>query len=458
MRFTPYQYQTRTIDFIMSKPYCGLFLDMGLGKTVCTLTAIRRLMDNAEVRATLVIAPKKVAESTWSVECEKWDHLRDLQVSVIMGTSVQRTAAVKVKADIYVINRDNVNWLVDNFNDEFFMSKFDVMVIDELTSFKTPKSLRFKSIKKIRPLFDRVIGLTGTPAPNGLKDLWAQLWCLDMGQRLEKTQSRYRSLYFDEYRRGAMLLKCDIKNGMDKVIFSKIKDITISMKAEDYLTLPDMVENTVMIRMTEKSKKDYETFEKENVLKLKNENIIAINAAALLNKLSQYANGAIYGEDGKWTDIHQEKLEALDEIIEASQGQHILVFYQFIHDSERILKRYPLKRIRVYKDSHDMDDWNAGKIDILLAHPASTAYGLNMQQGGHTIVWFGTGWNLELYQQANARLHRQGQQHPVMVYRLVMEGTVDEDQTAAIVRKADGQQALMEAVKARFDKYCNTKN
>lgn len=457
MKFKPYNYQKTAIRFILDHPASGLFLDMGLGKTVSTLTAIHRLMDDGEAEKTLVVAPKKVAESTWSTECEKWDHLRDLRVSVVLGSEKKRKQALEEDADIYVTGRDNFTWLIAYYGGARF--PFDILVLDELTSFKSANSIRFKALKQIRPLINRVIGLTGTPAPNGLKDLWGQIYALDMGERLGKTQGRYHQQYFDCFSNGQRLVRCDIRKGCEEQIYSRISDIVISMKASDYLELPEMIERTIEVNLPECILKKYNDFEKESVLEFNNqmegktENIIANGAGALVNKLGQFANGAIYDDEKNVHELHDEKIEALTEIVEAANGQSILVFYQYQHDYDRIRRKLKGYSVRKYSGDKELTDWNAGKIEVLLAHPASTAYGLNMQAGGHIVVWFGTGWNLELYMQANARLYRQGQQHPVTIYRLITKGTIDEDAFVSITKKTDKQEALLQAVKARIKKY-----
>lgn len=454
--FNPYQYQEDAISWIIDHPRCALFLDMGLGKTVSTLTAIRRLMDWCEVSKTLVVAPKKVAETTWTSEAAKWQHLCDLRVVRVMGTPRQRTAALETDADIYVIGRDSLKWLVDHYNG---ILPYDVLVLDELSSFKSPKSLRFKSVKIVTPTFQRVIGLTGTPAPNGLADLWAQIYCLDMGARLGKSVSRYREAYFSDFSpTGGNYHLYKIKAGAETVIQSLISDICLSMQSKDYLTLPDRFDHTVHITLPAAVMREYERFEKDNVLAVRDQLtggasvILATSALALMNKLSQFSDGAVYDADKQIYDKHTEKLDKLSEIVEAAQSP-VLVFYQFKHDAIRIKSSLRDYRVRQYEGEQDLEDWNAGRIDVLLAHPASCAYGLNMQQGGHYIVWFSTGWNLEQYQQANARLHRQGQQHPVHVYHLVCDGTVDERALQALSNKKTVQQNLLDSLDYLKKKY-----
>lgn len=456
MIYRPYEYQRAATQWIIDKPKCGLFLDMGLGKTVSTLTAIQRLIDYCEIDRVLVVAPKRVAETTWSTEAEKWEHLHDLRVVKVLGTEKRRCMALAEKADVYVTGRDNFVWLVGKYGGQL---PFDALVIDELTSFKSAKSERFKAMRIAVPSVKRVIGLTGTPAPNGLIDLWAQMYCIDQGQRLGKSVTKYRETYFETHKWNNIIVRCDVKSGCEDIIRAKIADICLSMQARDYLQLPDMITHTANVQLSEKTMAAYTKFEREKVLEFKAEHgdepasILANSAAGLMNKLSQFANGAVYDEDMQVHEIHSEKIDRLAEIVEAANGSSILVFYQYKHDAQRITARLKGYKVRTYQGERDLEDWNAGKIDVLLAHPASTAYGLNMQQGGHYIVWFGTGWNLEHYQQANARLHRQGQQHPVTVYKLICSGTVDERAAAALEGKKGVQQSLLDSLKYLIRKH-----
>lgn len=449
MIYKPYDYQKTAMRWILEKPRCGLFLDMGLGKTVSTLTAVQQLIDDCEIDRVLVVAPKKVAETTWSTEAEKWEHLHGLKVVKVLGTEKQRCLALSQKADVYVTGRDNFVWLVGKYGGSL---PFDALVIDELTSFKSAKSQRFKAMRIAVPTVKRVIGLTGTPAPNGLIDLWAQMYCIDQGERLGKSVSRYRETYFETHKWNNIIVRCDVKKGCEDLIRNKIADICLSMQAKDYLQLPDMITHTVTVHLSAKVMAAYTKFEKDKVLEFEAEhgdepaNILANSAAGLMNKLSQFANGAIYDEEKNVHNLHDEKIERLAEIVEAANGNSVLVFYQYKHDVPRITEKLKGYRVRTYQGEADLQAWNAGKIDVLLAHPASTAYGLNMQQGGHYIVWFGTGWNLEHYQQANARLHRQGQQHPVTVYKLICAGTVDERASAALEEKKGVQQGLLDSL------------
>lgn len=449
MIYKPYDYQKTAMRWILEKPRCGLFLDMGLGKTVSTLTAVQQMIDDCEIDRVLVVAPKKVAETTWSTEAEKWEHLRDLKVVKVLGTEKQRCLALEQKADVYVTGRDNFVWLVGKYGGQL---PFDALVIDELTSFKSAKSQRFKAMRIAVPSVKRVIGLTGTPAPNGLIDLWAQMYCIDQGERLGKSVSRYRENYFETHKWNNIVVRCDVKKGCEEIIRNKIADICLSMQAKDYLQLPDMITHTVTVHLSAKVMAAYTKFEKDKVLEFEAEhgdepaNILANSAAGLMNKLSQFANGAIYDEEKQVHALHDEKIDRLVEIVEAANGNSVLVFYQFKHDVPRIMSKLKGYKVRTYQGEADLEDWNDGKIDVLLAHPASTAYGLNMQQGGHYIVWFGTGWNLEHYQQANARLHRQGQQHPVTVYKLICAGTVDERASTALEDKKGVQQSLLDSL------------
>lgn len=456
MNYKPYDYQRTATRWILQHPRCGLFLDMGLGKTVSTLTAVQEMIDDCEITRTLVVAPKKVAETTWSTEAEKWNHLQGLKVVKVMGTEKQRKLALAQNADVYVIGRDSFVWLVGLYGG---MLPFDVLVIDELTSFKSAKSERFKAMRIAVPTVKRVIGLTGTPAPNGLIDLWAQMYCLDQGERLGKSITRYRETYFETHKWNNIVVRCDVKKGCDTIIRNKIADICLSMQAKDYLQLPALLTHTVQIQLSSATMAKYAQFEKEKVLEFADEhagepaNVLAQSAAGLMNKLSQFANGAIYDDDRNVHEIHSEKLDKLAEIIEAANGSSVLVFYQYKHDVTRIQKKLKGYKVEVYKDEKQLRAWNQGEIDVLLAHPGSTAFGLNMQQGGHYIVWFGTGWNLELYQQANARLHRQGQQYPVTVYKLVCASTVDERASASLENKKSVQQSLLDSLNYLIQKH-----
>ena len=401
----------------------------------------------------LVIAPKKVAEDTWTREQEKWDHLKLLRVIPVLGTTKKRIKALNTNADVYVINRENVEWLVDYYQNDW---PFDMVVIDELSSFKNSNSKRFKALKRVRPLIHRIIGLTGTPAPNGYIDLWAQIYLLDQGERLGKFITHYRENYFVPDKRDSQrIFTYKPKADSIKLIKNKISDICISLSAKDYLQMPKLIKDNRFIKLDNKAQKGYEEFERNMILQLDEEEIDVTSAAALTNKLLQYCNGAVYKEDGKnYLEVHNCKIEALLELIEEAQGQPLLIFYNFKSDLERIqraLKSLKL-RIGILKDSQDIAKWNNKELDILLAHPASAAYGLNLQDGGNHIVWFGLNWSLELYQQANARLYRQGQTQTVFIHNLVIDGCRDVDVIEALESKKDGQEALLNSLKARIKK------
>lgn len=431
----------------------GLLLDMGLGKTVITLTAINDLKYNRfAINKVLVIAPKKVAESTWVKEAEKWDHLKLLRIVPALGTLAKRVRALNTPADIYVINRENIPWLVDYYRNQW---PFDMVVIDEFSSFKNHQAKRFKALRNVRPHIKRIVGLTGTPAPNGLLDLWAQIYLLDGGERLGKTITGFRERYFEPDQRSRdRVFTYAPKPGAEEAIQKLIGDICVSMKAEDYLELPDIVYNTIPVQLDSKAKKAYEKLEKEMLLQVDESTIDAGSAAVLTNKLLQLCNGAAYDDNRKIVEIHNCKIDAFMELIEGLNGKPALVFYNFQHDKERIFKAL-LKtglRVRELKTPQDETDWNNKQLDVLLAHPASAAYGLNLQQGGNHVIWFGLNWSLELYQQANKRLHRQGQTEKVIIHHLTVEGGADEDVAAALNNKTSTQEQLMVALKARIEK------
>lgn len=453
-----HNYQRACIQHIIEHPYCGVFLEMGLGKTISTLTAINALKyDYCEIESVLVIAPKRVAETVWAEEAQNWEQTKNLKIVKIIGSEKQRLAAVKKKADIHIISRDNIAWLCALFAARL---PYDMLVIDELSSFKSYKSQRFKSLRLARPCIKRVVGLTGTPAPNSLIDLWPQMFLIDRGERLEKTVSAYRARYFTPGQsNGYVVYSYNLIKGAAEAIRSKIGDICISMKSQDYLEMPLRTDNIIKVRMPDKLKKEYDNFEKNNVIQLINKTeeeavqVNAINAAALSNKLLQFANGAMYDEDKKVHLIHDLKLEALSEIIEASNGQPVLVAWTYQFDRDRIKSYFRNLCPRELKGPQDINDWNAGKIKLLLAHPASAGHGLNLQAGGSTIVWFGLTWSLELYEQFNARLYRQGQTKHVIINHILTEGTHDEDVIRALRAKAIGQGRLMDSIKAKIDKY-----
>lgn len=445
MKYKPHPYQEIAYNHIIKNKSAGLFLDMGMGKTVTTLTAINDLMhDYLEISKVLVIAPLRVAEDTWSRETGKWDHLKHLKISKILGSEKQRLQALKEKADIYVINRENVQWLIKTVGLKW---DFDMVVIDELSSFKSPSAQRFKALRKMMPMVKRIVGLTGTPAPNGYMDLWSQLYLLDRGDRLGRTLTEYRRDYFYQIQRPGFQLY-EIKPGSRELINARIKDICISMKAKDHLKQkePLFIDSPAILSAEEKRK--YKEMEKEAILELGDETITALNAAAVVNKLLQIANGAVYANDGSYVSVHNKKLDVLEELIEAANGDSVIVFYSYRHDIDRILERIP--KARKLETAEDIKDWNEGKIPVLLAHPASAGHGLNLQDGGSIIIWFGLTWSLELYQQANARLHRQGQTEAVRIYHIISEDTVDERVLKVLQGKNMRQEELLQELKAEL--------
>lgn len=453
MNFIPHEYQRYCIDRILNTEKLGLFLDMGLGKTVVTLTAANELMYNRfAVCKVLIIAPKKVAEATWNTEAAKWDHLKHLRFSLILGTEKQRIRAACASSDIYVVNRENVVWLVDYLRNNWW---FDMVVIDESSSFKNHRAKRFKSLTWILPHVSRLIELTGTPAPNSLADLWAQLYLLDGGKRLGRNITAFRDSFFRANTHGGHFTTYEEVEGAAQEIQSRISDICISMKSEDYLQLPELVYDLVPVQLDPKAKKAYDEIEREMLLQIDEEIIDAGSAAALSNKLLQLCNGAVYtGDADKWVHLHDCKLEAFMELIERLNGQPALVFYNFKHDRERLLSvlAKSKKRVRILQKPEDADAWNRRELDVLLAHPASCAYGLNLQQGGNHVIWFGLNWSLELFLQANKRLHRQGQTSTVFVHELAVTDSRDTDVIAALQDKDATQDALIESLKVRIKK------
>jgi len=450
-KFVPHKYQQYAIDFLLKHEQAGLFLDMGLGKTVITLTALDILKKRGEINKVLVVAPKIVAENVWRQEPQKWDHLQDLTFSYILGSSKKREKALKTQADIYVVTRDNVAWLVDYLKDTWF---FDTLVLDELSSFKNHQSKRFKKLKLVRPLVKRVIGLTGTPIPNGYMDLWSEMYLLDMGERLEKYITRYRRKYFYEINRWSFI-DYKLMPGADKIIDKKISDICLSMKAKDYLKLKKPQVIDVKVHLNSKEMKAYKEMEKEAVLAIDEEVITATSAGIVVNKLLQLANGAVYiGDQKNYKIIHSRKLEALEELIEQAAGENVIVYYNYQHDKDRILAKF--SEARVLKNEKDVEDWNAGKIKILVAHPASTGHGLNLQDGGSIAIWFGLNWSLELYQQANARLYRQGQKNTVRIYRIIAENTIDNRVLDVLNGKNIRQEELLSQLRAELTDYLQT--
>ena len=445
MKYIPHDYQTRAKDFILEHPKAGMLLEMGLGKTVITLTAIDVLINELfEVDRVLVIAPKRVAEDTWTREHAKWDHLRHLRVSKVLGSPEQRRRALAVDADIYVIGRDNVVWLVEQCRQSW---PFDMVVIDELSSFKNPQAKRFRALKKVIPKASRVVGLTGTPSANGLMDLWAEIYLLDRGERLGHTLGAYREKYFRPgARNGYVVFKWEPLRGSREKIEAAISDICISMSADDYLTLPKRIDNLIPVKLSPQEMKQYKTMEAEQLLHIDDEDVVALNAAAVMTKLLQIANGSVYSHEGNVVRLHDAKLEALLEIIDTTDSP-VLIFYSYKHDLAAIKAAIP--GALSLDGSEDIAEWNDGRVQVLLAHPASVGYGLNLQEGGHVIVWYGLTWSLELYQQANARLYRQGQDKPVIIHHLIAEGTVDEQVMRALQEKDMSQAALMAALKER---------
>ena len=446
LNYEPHHYQRFATDFIEKNPISAILLSMGLGKTVITLTAVNDLLyDYFDIGKVLVIAPLRVCTNVWKQETEKWAHLQGLKVSLAVGTECERLVALNTKADIYVVNRENTQWLIEKSGVPF---DFDMLVIDELSSFKSHQAKRFKSLMKVRPKVKRIVGLTGTPSANGLMDLWAEFRLLDLGQRLGRFIGKYRDTYFvPDKRNQQMVFSYKPKPSAEEAIYRQISDITISMKNTDYLKLPELVMNEISVRLSEAEWQHYQTLKDEMVLSLNGKEIDAVNAAALSGKLLQLASGAVYDEHGAVLPIHNRKLDALEDIIEAANGKPVLVAYWFKHDLKRILERFPGEQL----DSEDsICRWNAGKIPVALIHPASAGHGLNLQTGGSALVWFSLTWSLELYQQTIARLWRQGQKETVVVHHLVAKGTIDEHVMAALAKKDTGQEALLSAVKAKL--------
>ena len=472
MKYKPHDYQRYAAEFIITHPVAALLLDMGLGKTSITLTAINDLLfDSFEVHKVLVVAPLRVARDTWSAEIEKWEHLRELRYSVVVGSEQERISALRTPADIYIINRENIQWLVEESGLPF---DFDMAVIDELSSFKNHLSKRFRAFMKVRPKLKRIVGLTGTPAGNGLMDLFAEFKLLDMGERLGRLIGLYRNTYFQPDKRNGMVIYSykPLPNA-EQQIYDKISDITISMKAADHLKMPELISSEYTVQLSEKEKEKYDRLKKDLILSTEDNEVTAAdtmsaplpqkrgtdaaqqwatcaNAASLSNKLSQMANGAVYSDDESVIQIHDRKLDALEDIIESMNGKPLLVAYWFKHDLERIRKRFEIREI---KSSEDISDWNSGKIPVALIHPASAGHGLNLQSGGSTLVWFGLTWSLELYQQTNARLWRQGQTaDTVVIQHIIAKSTIDEQIMKALKTKDTTQAALITAVKAEVHK------
>lgn len=444
MKYEPHEYQEYAKEFVVKQNVSALFLDCGLGKTVITLTAIwELLLDYFEVRKVLIIAPCRVCRDTWPSELQKWNHLKGIEMSTVLGSEKDRVTALNRRANVYVINRENVQWLVGHCRWDF-----DMVVIDELSSFKSHKAKRFKALKKVRPMVRRIVGLTGTPAPNGLIDLWAEIGLLDMGQRLGRFIGGYRERFFvPDKRSREMIFSYKPREGAEEAIYELISDICISMKAADYLEMPECIYNRVEVIMNEKEKKLYQQLERDMLIPFEEGDIDAVNAAGLSNKLMQMANGAVYDENGAVKHIHDRKLEVLEDLVEAANGKPVLVAYWYKHDLERIKKYVGAVELDT---AEDMRKWNAGEIPVAVIHPASAGHGLNLQAGGSTLVWFGLTWSLELYQQMNARLWRQGQKETVVIHHLTAKGTLDERVMEALEKKDCGQSALVDAVKARI--------
>lgn len=446
--YHPHEYQTHCTEFILENKSAGLFLDMGLGKSVITLTALVDLLhDRFEVSKVLVIAPLRVANTTWLDEVLKWKHLKGLRVSKVLGSQKDRTMALYKKADIYTINRENVPWLVELYKNEW---PFDMVIIDEISSFKSPSAKRFRALKKVRHKIKRFVGLTGTPAPNGLLDIWSQIYLLDGGERLGRTFSGYRSRYFhpQKYVNGGIPTDYALNDDAEEKIYDRISDICISMKALEYLKMPEIIFNKVEVELSEKEMKLYRKLERDLLLPLEDSDVDAANAAVLSNKLLQMAGGTVYDEYGDVHQIHDRKLDALEDLIEAANGKPVLIYYGFRHERDRIKKLFDTGEINT---SDDIAKWNRGEMKIALCHPASAGHGLNLQEGGSTIIWFGSTWSLELYQQANARLWRQGQKQTVVIHHILTKDTIDQRVMTALDNKDTGQNALIEAVKARIN-------
>jgi len=441
-----HEYQEFSVDYLLSHPVAALFLDCGLGKTLIALSAIFDLtLDSFLIRKVLVIAPLRVARDTWPAEIEKWDHIKGLKYSVAVGSEQERKAALMQKAQVHIINRENIEWLVTKSGLPF---DYDMIVVDELSSFKSHQAKRFKSLLKVRPGVKRIVGLTGTPSSNGLMDLWAEFRLLDMGQRLGRFIGNYRSTFFVPDKRNAQVIfSYKPKPGAEETIYRLISDITISMKGTEHLKLPKLVMNEVCVQMSAGEALHYQTMQEEMVLSLKGKEIDAVNAAALSGKLLQMANGAVYDENHTVAHLHDRKLDALEDLIEAANGKPVLIAYWFKHDLARILERFPADRL---DSAQSIRRWNAGEIPIAVIHPASAGHGLNLQTGGSTLIWFSLTWSLELYQQTNARLWRQGQKDTVVIHHIIAKGTIDEQVIQALKRKETGQMALIEAVRARI--------
>ena len=447
MQYRPHEYQDYATQFIIDHPVAAVFLDCGLGKTVITLTAMDELLhDRFEISRILIVAPLRVARDTWPAEIRKWEHLRQMTFTVAVGTERERAAALAQRAELTIINHENVDWLVNKSGCSF---DFDMIVIDELSSFKSYQARRFRALMKARPLAKRMVGLTGTPSANGLMDLWAEFKLLDMGKRLGRFITHYREeLFTPDKRNQQMVFSYRPKPGAEDEIYRRIGDITISMRSANYLKLPELVLTQSIVTMSAKERKAYDAMKTEMVTTIGEQEIDAVSAAALSNKLLQMAGGAVYSEGGKALHLHDRKLDALEDLVESANGRPVLVAYWYKHDADRIHKRLAVKEI---KTSQDIMDWNAGKVPIALIHPASAGHGLNLQTGGSMLIWFSLTWSLELYQQTNARLYRQGQRNTVTIVHIITEETIDEQVMRALEKKDKTQAALLDAVKAELE-------
>ena len=445
MKYKPHEYQTYATRFLLEHPISCLMLDCGLGKTVITLTALWDLvLDSFDIGRVLVIAPKRVAENVWVQEIEKWEHLAGLTAVKVLGSEQERRSALNTPAFLYIINRENVTWLVKNRHWDF-----DMVVIDELSSFKSHQAQRFKAMRKVRPLVTRIVGLTATPAPNSLMDLWAEMCLLDMGQRLGRYIGSYRERFFaPDKRNREIVYSYKPREGAEDKIYELISDICISMKAKDHLQMPELVTNRVTVSMSPKEHEVYDRLRRDMVTELNGEELDAVNAASLSNKLQQMASGAVYSSGHQTVVLHSRKLDALEDLIEAANGKPLLVAYWFHHEHDRLHERFDCRDINT---AEDIAAWCAGEIPVGLIHPASAGHGLNLQSGGSTLVWFSLTWSLELYEQLNDRLWRQGQEHTVVIHHIISEGTIDEDIMSALARKDVGQNALRDAVRARLE-------
>ena len=445
MKYKPHEYQTYATRFLLEHPISCLMLDCGLGKTVITLTALWDLvLDSFDIGRVLVIAPKRVAENVWVQEIEKWEHLAGLTAVKVLGSEQERRSALNTPAFLYIINRENVTWLVKNRHWDF-----DMVVIDELSSFKSHQAQRFKAMRKVRPLVTRIVGLTATPAPDSLMDLWAERCLLDMGQRLGRYIGSYRERFFvPDKRNREIVYSYKPREGAEDKIYELISDICISMKAKDHLQMPELVTNRVTVSMSPKEHEVYDRLRRDMVTELNGEELDAVNAASLSNKLQQMASGAVYSSGHQTVVLHSRKLDALEDLIEAANGKPLLVAYWFHHEHDRLHERFDCRDINT---AEDIAAWCAGEIPVGLIHPASAGHGLNLQSGGSTLVWFSLTWSLELYEQLNDRLWRQGQEHTVVIHHIISEGTIDEDIMSALARKDVGQNALRDAVRARLE-------